>query len=407
MHICLLSGGRIFGQPYGEELFTISLGNWLASKRHNVTLLGADYGGIRAKHLSDPIVNEQCKKKMQQRKTKRSSLRYFLYSLRSVIWLFQVLKIISINIKSPVTLIHAQDSGYTGLAAIVSGRLLKIPVMITLHGLRSKEIELEPFHHAGFIKKLLLKIELWLDTFTTKNANNLTADNPSVKTYFGEISDKNIEVLPIGIKTKNFEFSEAKRNLLRKELGIDKKTKVVGYVGRLSPVKNLHNFLISFTSVVEDDPSVNLVLVGEGPVESQLKNYVKKKRLEDKVIFCGPRSDIGSVLSTFDIFVLPSHAEGLSTALLEAMTSGRAIICSDILANRQLITHGQNGLLVNAKDPDAIKEAILLLCHDEALRVNLGRNAKIIASQYDEDIVFPKILNYYLQMEPSGSTSTR
>jgi glycosyltransferase involved in cell wall biosynthesis len=385
-------------------MFTISLGTWLAGKRHNVTLLGADYGGIRGKRLSHSSVKEPSLNLIQRRKRKRTSLRYFLYSLRYVIWLFQALKIISINIKSPITLIHAQDAGYTGLAAIVSSMVLKVPVVISLHGFRSKEIEMEAFHHAGFIKNLLLKVELFLDAFTIKIAKNLIAVNPSIKTYVAETFDKEIDVLPIGIKTKNFEFSEIKRNLIRKELGIDKETKVVGYVGRLTPVKNLYNFLISFSRVVEDDPSVILVLVGEGPMESQLKNYVKEKHLEDKVIFCGPRTDIGSILSGLDIFVLPSYAEALSTALLEAMASGRAIICNDILPNRQLVTHTQDGLLVNANEPESLKDAILLLCHDEALRIKLGRNAKNTASRYDEEIVFPKIMEYYEQVVRSRGT---
>ena len=81
-------------------------------------------------------------------------LRYISYSLRMIIWLFQVLRIVSINLRSKITLINVQDSGYTGLAAIIASKILDIPVIISLHGIRYKEIESNPFLNKT-IKKLV------------------------------------------------------------------------------------------------------------------------------------------------------------------------------------------------------------------------------------------------------------
>ena len=67
---------------------------------------------------------------------------------------------------------------------------------------------------------------------------------------------------------------------------------------------------------------------------------------------------MAKILSSLDIFILPSYLEGLSIALLEAMACGRAIICSDIPANRELLTHNKEALLVNPHDPEALKQAI-------------------------------------------------
>jgi glycosyltransferase involved in cell wall biosynthesis len=308
--------------------------------------------------------------------------------------LLSVAKILSINIKFPITLIHAQDTGYSGLAAVLSGKILGIPVIISSHGIRHKT--LEPNIH-GRLKKALIKFEYSLDVFTIKNANRIIAVNPSIKNYFEQIIPKKIiDVIPIPIKLKSFEFSEVNRNLIRKELQIeDNKTKVIGFIGRLSAEKNLITLLNSFANVAQDDPLIKLVLVGTGALESQLREYVSKRNIEDKVIFCGVRYDIGRILSSFDIFVLPSYTEGLSTALLEAMASGRAIICSDIPANHELVEHNQEALLVNPYNSEELKQAIQLLSSNDSLRSKLGYNAKIRASQYDEDIVFPKILQYY------------
>jgi glycosyltransferase involved in cell wall biosynthesis len=370
----------------------MSLGNWLSRQDLDVTLMGSGFANIKAKRLPNFSVEED---KRKQKKIKLLYPPYPVYALsRLVMSLLWVLKILWVNRKSPITLIHAQDTGYAGLSAVVSGKVLGIPVIISSHGIRHKSLE---SIIQGRFKKVLLKIEYSLDIFTIKNANRVIAVNTSIKKYFEQIIPKRIiDFIPIPIKLKNFEFSEVNRDLIRKELRIeDHNTKVIGFVGRLSGEKNLLTLLISFASMVQDNPLIKLVLVGTGPLESQLMEYVRKRDIEDKVIFCGVRYDIGKILSSFDIFVLPSYTEGLSTTLLEAMASGRAIICSDIPANQELVVHNQEALLVNPYNSKELTRAIQLLSSNDLLRLKLGYNARIRASQYDEDIVFPKILQYY------------
>src|SRR5438445_8089962 len=114
------------------------------------------------------------------------------------------------------------------------------------------------------------------------------------------------------------------------------------------------------------------MVVGIGREESRLREEVRKWHIEDKVIFCGLRNDISRVLSALDIFVLPSYTEGLSSALLEAMSCGCAIICSDIPANQLLVTHNREGLLFNPYNLQELKEAIHLLSAGDSLRSKLG-----------------------------------
>ena len=77
------------------------------------------------------------------------------------------------------------------------------------------------------------------------------------------------------------------------------------------------------------------------------------------------------------------------------MSCERAIICSNIPGNQVLVTHNKEGLLFNPHDSQELSAAIKLLSTDDSLRSRLGSNAKIKASEYDEDIVFPKILQFY------------
>jgi glycosyltransferase involved in cell wall biosynthesis len=358
--------------------------------------MGSGFATAKAKRLSkfaseEEIIMKQIK--IKGKKAREIYPPYTIYALSRIIMSLEwILKILSINKKSKITLIHAQDTKEAGLAAVVSGKILGIPVILSSHGIQHKKLETSM---GGKLKRLFVMLQYKLDIFTVQNADSVIAVNRLIKNYFEHIVSKKIDVIPIPIKLMNFEFSWINRDLVRKELGMDKKTKVIGFVGRFEPEKNLFNLLASFADLAKENTWMYLVLVGTGSLESQLRLCVRKRGIENRVIFCGVRYDIGRILSSFDIFVLPSYVEGLSTALLEAMTSGRAIICSDIPANRELVTHNKEGLLINPYDTVGLKQAIHLLANDFSLCSRLGYNAKLRSKQFDESIVFPKIMDYY------------
>jgi glycosyltransferase involved in cell wall biosynthesis len=406
LHVILLTSGRIYGAAHGgEDRFTNSFGNWLVNQKHKVTLMGIDFAGLRVRHLSYGTESIQSHRNQTKKPANTGlafklalSFRFLSYSLRIIIWMFQVLRILSINLRSQVTLVSAQDSGYTGLAAVLASKILGVPVVISLHGIRYNEIESNPFLNES-IKKIVLGIEGRLDRFTLKNANLVTVVSSSLIDYVKRVvPDKSVKVLPVAVKSNKFAYSKSSRDSIRSQLGIRQQATVVGFIGRLSYEKNLFMLLKSFASASIDDPDLMLVLVGQGMLEIELRRMVHKLNMQGKVIFCGVREDIGAILSSFDIFVLPSFIEGLSNALLEAMCSGRAIICSDICGNRELIRNNIEGLLVDPDDPVSLASNIQLLSRDDSLRHRLGNNAKYRARQYSEEMVFPKILDDYLML---------
>jgi len=389
---CLLTSGRIFESSYGEEKFTLSLARWLTGQKFKVVLIGSTFASVRTKYLSTP--EEPDDRKYDKKTIRVLNPPYAIYMLsRLYLSFLYFLKILSINRKTPVRVLHAQDSGYSGLAAVIAGKIMKIPVVISSHGIRHKTLE---SILTGRLGKILLKFERDLDIFTVRNADRVIAISPDTKNYYEKLIGREIEFIPNPIKMNNFTFSSDDRNLIRKELGIDDGIKLVGYVGRLSPEKNLATLVNSVAKAIQDNPLVRLAIVGTGTQESQLREEVRKHHIEDKVIFCGLRNDISRVLSGLDIFVLPSYREGLSSALLEAMSCERAIICSNVPGNQVLVTHNREGLLFDPHDAQELTNAIKLLSTDDSLRSRLGNNAKTKASGYDEDKVFPKIIhNYY------------
>jgi glycosyltransferase involved in cell wall biosynthesis len=393
MHICIITSSRVFdGALGGEGRYAISLYNWLSRNNMDVTLIGNSL--LRIKTLNIPNTLIQNEKIMEpNKKYNTKSVPYFVYMIfRLYISIRWIIKILTIHLRSPITLIHAQDTGYSGLAAVIASKVLKIPVIVSSHGIRHKTIE---HSLSSKLKKIINKIELKLDIFTINNANNIIKDNRSIKTYFEKMVSKKIEVIPIPVKLCDFKYSESNRKFIRKELDIDESTKVIGFIGRFAPEKNLFLLLTAFYKVLQTNYDMKLLLVGAGPLESSMKDYIKNMKFEANVIFCGIRQDVNKVLSSLDIFVLPSYIEGMSASLLEAMASSRSIICSNIPTNAELISNKKEGILIDPYNVDSVEQAIRLILNDDLLKSELELNAKKKATQYDVDIVFPTVFNLY------------
>lgn len=384
----------------GEEKFTNSLAKWLVGHSHEVTVIGRGFACIKSRRV--PAKGEQATEPIGTANYRTISIPYSLYFLYEIVLtILWTLRIISIHIQHPLTLVHAQDTGYAGLAAVISGKLLRIPVVISSHGIRHNTLQ---SIIVGRLKKAFLNIEYNLDVYTVRNGSSIIAVNEYIKDYFEKITNRHVHVLPIPIKISNFEFSQINRDLMRKEFGLYNQSRVIGFVGRFSPEKNILTLLKAFVNVARREPLSKLVLIGAGPDEARIKDFVDKSGVQEKIVFGRARPDIGKILSGVDIFVLPSYTEGLSTALLEAMASGRAIICSDIPGNRELVIPNQEALIVDPRDPDKLEKAIELLLTDGSLRSKLGNAAKIKASKYDETVIFPEIIRFYDLLFSEGAT---
>ncbi|PIV18617.1 MAG: hypothetical protein COS41_03810 [Elusimicrobia bacterium CG03_land_8_20_14_0_80_50_18] len=170
-----------------------------------------------------------------------------------------------------------------------------------------------------------------------------------------------------------------KRELLRKEMGWRGK-KVFLFAGRLEEPKDIA-FFLNVWSASADDRGL-FVIAGSGSQEKALKTLVDEKQIKN-VVFAGKRGDILSFYRAADYFVLPSHAEGLSNALLEAMSCGLTVIASDIAANREIIEDGKDGLIFSFENPDALGEIIKNTLGSARASGNMGVPAREkIVSKY-------------------------
>jgi glycosyltransferase involved in cell wall biosynthesis len=170
---------------------------------------------------------------------------------------------------------------------------------------------------------------------------------------------------------------------VREELGIPHDAPMVGTVANFRPSKG-HLILLQAASLVRRTiPEVRFVLVGYGPLESDIRRRARELDLDGTIVFAGPRDDAPRVAGAFDLFVLPSVHEGLAIALIEAMALGRPAVVTRAGGLTEVIEHGKQGLVVPPADPKALADAIGHLLRDEDLRRQFGEAGRRRAGEFD------------------------
>jgi len=144
---------------------------------------------------------------------------------------------------------------------------------------------------------------------------------------------------------------------------------VIGYIGRLVTLKNLETLLASFHMLTADKPKVRLMIVGDGPERENLENQAQQLGIREHIEFLGFREDAVAFLKEFDVFVLPSLSEGIPRCIMEAMAASLPVVASDIPGNRNLVSHGETGLLFTVGDSRTLADKIrYMMDHPAAAR---------------------------------------
>jgi glycosyltransferase involved in cell wall biosynthesis len=155
-------------------------------------------------------------------------------------------------------------------------------------------------------------------------------------------------------------------------------------VARLDPLKS-HDLLVrSLAALRSQGLDTRLRIVGDGPTRAAVEDEIARLNLGDRVELLGVRSDVPDLLATADIFVLPSMAEGLPMTVIEAMACGLPVIASDVGGVSELVASNVNGLLVHARNQQALTDALRLLVTDAGLRRRMGAAGRRMAErQFD------------------------
>jgi glycosyltransferase involved in cell wall biosynthesis len=176
-------------------------------------------------------------------------------------------------------------------------------------------------------------------------------------------------------------------------------TKYVIFVGQIVKRKGVRALVIAFGKICRDHPTAKLRLIGDGVMREEILTYAADHHFLDRIDYVGQVPDVYPYLSQSSIFVLPSTAEGIANALLEAMACGLPIITTNIPGNRELIVDDLNGLLIEPNSVDALAESMHILLTDKALAERLGRQARLtVEKEYSLEAITDQYIETYQRL---------
>lgn len=202
--------------------------------------------------------------------------------------------------------------------------------------------------------------------------------------------------VPNGVDTKRFSPPSGieHRSLIRKQLNLPINSKIAIFTGRLAPEKRVDQLVNAWNSIRNEIPAATLLILGTGDLRESLQSIAG-----EGVIFAGAIDDVSPYLQASDLFVLPSIAEGLSVAMLEAMSCGLPALVTNVGGASDVITHGTNGWLIPPDEPEILVQSLLTLLSNDFLRSNLGNaSRKTIENKYSLEAVAQQLLELYTQL---------
>lgn len=284
---------------------------------------------------------------------------------------------------------HTSKAGIMGRwAAFLTG----IPVIIhTPHGHVF-------WGYFGRCKTLFYIILEKLTACITDKIIALTEQEKKDHLHFLIASEDKFSVVHSGINLDRFSNLSVDPAVMKRELEIPEGNLVVGTAGRLTPVKGQRYLIEAARKIVDVKPDTTFVFLGDGELLNELKNMAFRLGIRENVKFLGWRPDVAEVMSTFDIFVLPSLNEGMGRVLVEAMAMGKPIVASDVGGIADLVVDGKNGFLVPAADVEIMVVRINDLLESAEKRKKMGENGKSRAANYSSNLMVKNIDQLYRAM---------
>ncbi|MEC5144386.1 Glycosyltransferase involved in cell wall bisynthesis [Chitinophaga sp. 180180018-2] len=270
-----------------------------------------------------------------------------------------------------------------------AARSLGLPVVYTIHGWSFHE-GLNPL-----AKRLRIAAEQFI---TRKTQMNICVSESNRQTGLQSFSTFNSIVIRNGINLNRFNPDAACPDI-KTALGIPAGRTVVGYIARMTLQKDPVTMVKAFAAALKREPSLYLLMVGDGELKQAAMDMAASLGITADVRFEGFRQDVPAVLQAMDIYCLPSLWEGFPIGVLEAMAMRKAVIATDVDGTKEAVTHGVDGWLVPAEDPERLTDAIVTLATDTQLRSTLQHNAgKTINEKFNVAGMTAQIAAVYQQL---------
>lgn len=202
---------------------------------------------------------------------------------------------------------------------------------------------------------------------------------------------ENVAFVPLWIDTGKFKPLPKSDvvSLRRKYMGVTDDSKILLFVGRLHPEKDVRTLLQGFRKLVEVRKDARLVIVGRGPDKGKYVELASELNINDRVRFLGyiPHQKLAEYYNLADIYVITSVWEELSNTIMEAMACGVPVVATEVGGNPYLIRNGETGLLVPPKDPEALaRKLIFALDHVDEMK-SMASKALLEIRRFKKDAI--------------------
>ena len=215
-------------------------------------------------------------------------------------------------------------------------------------------------------------------------------------------------IVPLGIDVEQFDFNMPTRQKLRAKLAFKDDDIVVGFVGRLTEIKNV-SLLLRTAVLFRDTPKIRFVIIGDGHLRKGLEQEAAALGADRNTVFLGNRDDIAQIYNALDIVALTSLNEGTPLSLIEAMAAGKAVISTGAGGVRDLLgalNEGRDGFVVcergirvDSFEPSDFRNGLSHLIENEQLRTEIAaRGRDHVRSTYSKERLIDDIKRLYRKL---------
>jgi glycosyltransferase involved in cell wall biosynthesis len=323
-----------------------------------------------------------------------------LGDLRAMIAIYRVLR----RERFDIIHTHTPKGGLLGQYAAL---LARVPLRVhTIHGL----------YFPGFMRPSRRWMYVWLERITMLFSHHNFSQNPEdIPVAIAEriSAPERLEQIGNGISMRRFDparVSADERRRVRAELGLTGGELVVGMVARLVAEKGYEEAFRAARLIGERVPEARFVFVGafEDKADAIAPDALARHGIAGIAQLLGHRRDVERLYAAMDVFMLPSHREGFPRSVMEAAAMGLPCVVTDVRGCRQCVDHGVNGLLVPARDPEALAAALERLLRSPSERARMGAAGRDKAvREFDETRIIAAILDAYRRLAARRGLSPR
>lgn len=278
----------------------------------------------------------------------------------------QLTRLCRLMMRERIDILHAHDF-YSGFIGSAAARLVGVKVIACQRHLKLSD----------------RRVHLWGTRVIHRLADRILVNSEAIRERIvAENQSRSGKIVVVKNGIVGVESAANNREDLRRELKLEGDVKLIGMVARLQEVKGHRFFIEAAARVLSSGVDAHFVLVGDGPLRSEIERQIGDLGITTRVHLLGDRTDVAQLVSAFDLLVLASLHEGLPNAVMEAMAAGVPVVATAVGGAKELVRHGDTGYLAPPADAVALAERMLFTLGDEAnrRRITDGARSHIAAS---------------------------